>query len=69
MGNKEQKTDEVRSFEFKKGIMLYYKYNTVGNIMVLYDNKWQGLKAFINKEYTALKTYKDKQKTKGNNKK
>jgi len=52
--------DEVRSFEFKKGIRLYYKYNKVGNIMVLYKGKWQGLKAFVGAEYTRLKNYQDK---------
>ena len=52
---------EVKSFEFKKGIHLFYRYAKNGQIEVLWDKEWQGLEVFIKGQYKNLKTYQEKQ--------
>jgi hypothetical protein len=49
--------EAVKSFEFKKGISLYYRYNNAGEIEVLYMDKWIGLYQFTEAEYKGLMTY------------
>lgn len=51
----------VKSFEFKKGIHLFYRYVDNGQIEVLWNKEWVGLESFIKDEYKNLKTYQEKQ--------
>jgi len=57
--------DNVKSFEFKKGIKTFYRYSpTSGFMEVLYDGIWVGLKKFVNDYYTGIKSYEDVAKEK-----
>ena len=54
-------SETIKSFEFKKGVHLYYRYNTAGNMEVLWDKEWITLKKYVKDEYSNGKTYKEKQ--------
>ena len=48
--------EDVRSFEFKKGVRSFYHYDKSGNIKILCDKKWISLKVFASK-YAKVKGY------------
>lgn len=48
---------KVKSFEFKKDVRLFYRYNEKGDIEVLYEKKWITLKSFVSNKYTKVKAY------------
>jgi len=49
--------EDVKSFEFKKGIRLFYRYDKSGSIEVLYEKKWITLKLFVSNKYSKVKVY------------